>query len=629
MAKINNPKLKTTAPARRAKEAPARRAKAAPARKAKTTAREVATGDGNLRSAINGITSAVMMVDRELVITFLNDASKELFRKNLGEFKKAFSWFDPENMLGVCIDRFHSNPAHQRKLLSDPRNLPYATDIKVGVLTIRLQVSAVVNDAGQYVGSCLEWSDVTAVRANERQVATYEASWAAINKAQAVIEFSLDGTVLTANENFQHAVGYSLSELQGKHHSMFVDPVHARSPEYQAFWDKLRRGEFDAGEYRRVGRSGKELWLHASYNPVFDASGKPTKVIKFASDITEQKVALREVGRVMKAISEGDLSIKMEGEFRGEFGALNDAINTTVSKLGSVVSNIGRATQTIDSAAREIASGNADLSRRTQAQASSLEETAASVEELTVTVRRNASNATEASELAAGACEVAEQGGGVVKAAIGAMEAITESSKRVADIIGVIEQIAFQTNMLALNAAVEAARAGDQGRGFAVVAAEVRTLAQRSAGAAKEIKGLIQDSADKVGHGSRLVLQSGDSLSNIVSSVKKVTLIVADIASASKEQSAGIDQINVAVTSMDKGTQQNVALVEQAQVGAETLGDQTRAMRDLVSFFRASGAPEASEAPQRHETARQARPVPQANPPSAGSLSDKSHWEHF
>ncbi|HIE1459469.1 TPA: methyl-accepting chemotaxis protein, partial [Stenotrophomonas maltophilia] len=273
---------------------------------------------------------------------------------------------------------------------------------------------------------------------------------------------------------------------------------------------------------------------------------------------------LGQLSQLLQSIAAGDLTARMDGQFNGVFARMRDDANTTVAQLTQIVGQIQASASSITLAAGEIASGNSDLSRRTEQQAANLEETAASMEELTSTVRQNAEHARQANQLAIGAHGVASQGGEVVGQVVTTMSAIEASSKKIAEIISVIDGIAFQTNILALNAAVEAARAGEQGRGFAVVASEVRTLAQRSAAAAKEIKGLIDDSVGKVAEGSSLVHQAGSTMGEIVASVQRVTDIMAEISAASQEQSAGIEQVNQTVVQMDETTQQNAALVEEA-----------------------------------------------------------------
>ncbi len=296
---------------------------------------------------------------------------------------------------------------------------------------------------------------------------------------------------------------------------------------------------------------------------------------------------------VTERIANGNLDNRIEVSSNDEAGKLMHGLKNMNGQLASLVSEVRNGTQSINTAAVEITTGNSDLSQRTQEQASALEETASSMEEMTSTVKHNADNARQANQLASNARKLAEDGTEVVTNTIGAMDAISESSKKIADIIGVINEIAFQTNLLALNAAVEAARAGEQGRGFAVVATEVRNLAQRSAQAAKEIKDLIVDSVDKVKTGSELVDKSGQTLSEIVSAVKKVSDIIAEIAAASQEQSAGIDQVNKAVMQMDEVTQQNAALVEETAAASKSMEEQARALLELVSRFRvdSSSAP--------------------------------------
>ncbi|HWZ47270.1 MAG TPA: methyl-accepting chemotaxis protein [Herbaspirillum sp.] len=297
---------------------------------------------------------------------------------------------------------------------------------------------------------------------------------------------------------------------------------------------------------------------------------------------------------IAKAVAAGDLTQDIVAVSRDETGALTSALKEMNDNLKRIVGEVRVGTDTIATASAQIASGNLDLSSRTEEQASSLEQTAAAMEEITSTVKQNADNARQANLLAVTASGIATDGGTAVNQVVATMTSINESSRRIVDIISVIDGIAFQTNILALNAAVEAARAGEQGRGFAVVASEVRSLAQRSAAAAKEIKELIGDSVDKVGAGSKLVEQAGNTMSEIVASVKRVTDVVAEISAAGQEQSAGIDQVNLAITQMDEVTQQNAALVEEAAAAAASLQDQAASLAQLVSVFKLGDATHSS-----------------------------------
>ena len=386
-------------------------------------------------------------------------------------------------------------------------------------------------------------------------------------------------------------------------------------------------GANDGDFSRRIGLDGKEGFfrnLAEGMNRLLDtASG-----------------GLTAVAEVLDALARGDLMRTMEGDYRGTFGQLKDSTNTTVERLREVVGRIKEASDAINTAAQEIAAGNQDLSSRTEEQASSLEETASSMEELNATVKQNAENAKQANDLARKSNEAVTRGGEAVTRVVSTMGDIQDSSKKIADIIGVIDSIAFQTNILALNAAVEAARAGEQGRGFAVVATEVRNLAQRSATAAKEIKALIAESVDKVEGGAKLVGQAGSAMDEVVVSFQQVAALVTEIAGASREQASGIEQVTQAVSQMDEVTQQNAALVEEAAAAAESLEEQAQSLVQSVGMFKlaegTAGVPGPAlrdATPKRLANAGVGKAAPARAPakklPPAHLADTEDEWEEF
>jgi len=636
-----------------------------------------------LQRVVDNAQTAIMTIDRDLVITYVNEQTRKLMLDNADVLRSLYPGFDPERLVGTCIDMFHKNPAHQRQLLSDPRNLPYETDIQVGPLTFHIRVTAIHDLNGDYVGNTLEWADVTDLRRKETEVARLQS---AVDGASANLMLCDEDLVITyVNPAVRNMLANRQEELRriwptldvnnlvGQNIDQFhKNPAHQRSllkdPSRMPVRSEIKVGglEFRITATMITGKNGEYMGNMVQWEDITeqkDAERQIQSLIEAAAagDLDKRVdtsayagfmkglgesvnelldaivVPLRTGAELIKALADGDLRRDMDGEFQGEFAEFKDSINETMRNLRDIVARIREASGNIASAAGEIAQGNQDLSQRTEEQAASLEETASSMEQLTSTVKQNADNARQANQLAAGAREQAERGGEVVGNAVAAMAQINEASKKINDIIGVIDEIAFQTNLLALNAAVEAARAGEQGRGFAVVASEVRNLAQRSAAAAKEIKALIKDSVEKVELGSRLVNDSGETLEEIVNSVKKVSDIIAEIAAASQEQSAGIEQVNKAITQMDEVTQQNAALVEQAAAASESLNDQAQALDELMTFFKSdegqthAAPPRRAAAPAKPVAAASTRRRPATRPPvqPPPQSDEDSEWEEF
>ncbi len=453
---------------------------------------------------------------------------------------------------------------------------------------LQASYNPVLNGRGKVVKVVKVATDITAEKLKN---ADFEGKVDAISRAQAVIEFTPTGEIITANQNFLDVLGYRLDEIKGKHHRLFVDPVDAQSRDYREFWVKLSGGEYVSAEFKRIGKGNKEVWIQASYNPIFDMNGKVMKVVKFATDVTARVEAVSAIATGLAQLADQDLEQRIDTAFAAEFEPLRIDFNRSLEKLQSTLVQISGSTEVIQSGAGEIAGASDDLSRRTEQQAASLEETAAALDEITATVRRTAEGATHAHEVVAATKGDAERSGEVVGQAVSAMGQIDNSSREISQIIGVIDEIAFQTNLLALNAGVEAARAGDAGRGFAVVASEVRALAQRSADAAKQIKTLISTSSAQVSAGVDLVGETGKSLQRIVSQIAEINSAVSEIAASAQEQSVGLAEVNNAVNQMDQVTQQNAAMVEESAAASHALSSEARDLAQLIGQFKLGGRP--------------------------------------
>jgi methyl-accepting chemotaxis protein len=427
---------------------------------------------------------------------------------------------------------------------------------------------------------------VTDITAAKMRAAENRGKLEAISRAQAVVEYSAEGKVLAANENFLKLTGFPLEKILGQHHCMFVDPAYAQSAEYEEFWRRLNRGERIDEEIRRDVEGAKEVWVEMSYNPILDLDGRVVKVVNFITDVTGRVGAVKQIGAGLSRLAEGDLSQRIEEPFIPGLEPLRADFNASLEALENSLSAIAANAEAIRTGTGEISTAADDLSRRTEQQASSLEETAAALEQITATVKKTAEGAKHARDVVSAAKVDADKSGEVVRKAMEAMTGIDQSSKQISQIIGVIDEIAFQTNLLALNAGVEAARAGDAGRGFAVVASEVRALAQRSAQAAKEIKGLISTSTAQVDQGVLLVTQTGEALARIVAQVVEINRVIADIAASAQEQATGLQQVNTAVNGMDQVTQKNAAMVEETTAAAHALAGETEELGRLVGRYK-------------------------------------------
>ena len=589
-----------------------------------------------VQTSLDNSTSNVLMCDRNFMVTYINKAALSKLKALESEIRKVLPAFSVDKIVGTCIDTYHKVPDMQRRLLSDPRNLPHKADIQLGPLTLALTVSAIVSDSGDYLGNTLEWEDVTQKRKAERDMTILKNSLdnstsnvlmcdrnlmvtyinkAALGKLKAleseirkvIPAFNADKIVGTCIDQFHKVPDMQrrlLADPKNLPHraeiklgpltlSLIVSAIVSESGEYLGNtleWADVTAQKKAQVEVDRLITAAAAGQLGERINAEeFDGFFKSLSqgVNKMLDAVV---TPLHEAQEVLKSLAANDLTKSMTGAYQGEFEQMKASLNSALGNLSSTMTLVRDAVEGVSAGSEQITKGNEDLSQRTSEQASSLEETSASMEEMTSTVKQNADNAKQANQLAIAARETADKGGAVTVKAVEAMGEINKSSKKIADIITVIDEIAFQTNLLALNAAVEAARAGEHGRGFAVVAAEVRNLAQRSATAAKEIKGLINESIQRVNDGSELVNQSGKTLEEIVNSVKRVTDIIAEISAASQEQASGIDQVNKAIMQMDETTQQNAALVEETTSASQSMKEQAKELMRQVEVFKVNQA---------------------------------------
>ena len=590
----------------------------------------VALEASKVKQALDASSTAFMMSNENREIVYMNDSVQKLLKDTEASIKEDLPNFSADNLIGVSIDSFHKDPSHQHRIL-DSLKTSHEARLKLGGRSFRLLINPITDDNGVNMGNSVEWHDMTEIYEEERRTARILES---LDSASTNIMIAdAKRTVIYMNRSMLKMMKLVEPDLRKELPHFNADDIigngmdrfHKNPAHQSSLLDQLTDtyvSEIQVGT----------LYFRLTTNPIFSEKGERlgtvvewldrTREVNAEQDIAQlvdasvsgdftrrieesgkegfmltmtqglnklmktTETGLNEVSKVLLALSEGDLTQRISGNYQGLFNDLKTYCNTTSENLADIIQKIREASDTINNASAEIAQGNSDLSTRTEQQASSLEETASSMEEITSTTRLNAENANQANGLASKAAQVAGNGGELIQEVVATMASINESSQKIADIIGVIDGIAFQTNILALNAAVEAARAGEQGRGFAVVASEVRTLAQRSANAAKDIKDLISDSVSKVESGNTLVNQSGDTMKEIVVSIQRVNDIMSEIAAASAEQASGIDEVSKAVTQMDEMTQQNAALVEEAAAAAESMRTQAGELQTRVDTFK-------------------------------------------